>query len=107
MSNEDLEKLADLIVNKLVEKQQQIDEEYMQRMLDEQDAMKNSEDYTVNHFYTLSSSSDSHEEAHKEFKLDRQIKELEEALKDAIVKEDYMRAADIQSNITKLRDQGN
>ena len=106
MSNEDLEKLADLIVNKLVEKQQQIDEEYMQRMLDEQAAMKNSEDYTVSHFYTLSSS-DSTEEAHKDFKRDRQIQELEEALKDAIVKEDYMRAADIQSNITKLRDQGN
>lgn len=106
MSNEDLEKLADLIVNKLVEKQQQIDEEYMQRMLDEQAAMKNSEDYTVSHFYTLSSS-DSTEEVHKDFKRDRQIQELEEALKDAIVKEDYMRAADIQSNITKLRDQGN
>jgi hypothetical protein len=107
MSNEDLDKLADLIVNKLVEKQQQIDEEYMQRMLDEQAAMKDSEDYTVSHFYTLSSSDKSHEEVHEEFKRDRKIEELEEALKEAIAKEDYMRAADIQSNITRLKDQGN
>jgi hypothetical protein len=35
MSNEDLEKLADLIVDKLVNKQKQLDDEYMQRMLDE------------------------------------------------------------------------
>lgn len=103
MSNEELVKLADLIVDKLVERQKKIDEEYMQEMLDEQEEFKNSEDYEVKHFYTLSSK----EETQEDVKRAQKIKDLEEALQNAIHQEDYMRAADIQANITLLRDQGN
>ena len=103
MSNEDLEKLADLIVDKLVEKQKKMDEEYMQQMLDEQESFKSSEEYEVKHFYTLSSK----DETNEDLKREKKIEELEEALQNAIQQEDYMRASDIQTNLTRLRDQGN
>ena len=100
MSEGELEKLADLIVDKLVEKQKQLDDEYMQKMLDEQQEHMNSSSYEVKHFYTLSSDATATESN------EGKIKALEEALADAIKKEDYLRAADIQTNITKLRDEG-
>jgi protein-arginine kinase activator protein McsA len=97
MSNEDLEKLADLIFNKLVNKQKQLDDEYMQRMLDEQQAHRDSTNFEVKHFYTLSSDKQTTED---------KLKDLENALQNAIIKEDYIRAKDIQTNINKLKDKG-
>lgn len=97
MSNEDLEKLADLIFNKLVNKQKQLDDEYMQQMLDEQQAHRDSKNFEVKHFYTLSSDKQTTED---------KLKDLENALQNAIIEEDYIRAKDIQTNINKLKDKG-
>jgi protein-arginine kinase activator protein McsA len=101
MSDSDLEKLADLIVNKLVAKQQEIDDEYIAKMVAQQKDMHN-EDFTEGLFAAV--------EFAKFIPLngkpstEDQIKELQAGLKDAIEKEDYTRAADIQKNITKLED---
>jgi protein-arginine kinase activator protein McsA len=95
MSDSDLEKLADLIVNKLVAKQQEIDDEYIAKMVAQQKDMHN-EDFTVEFakFIPLNGKPSTED----------QIEELQAGLKDAIEKEDYTRAADIQKNITKLED---
>ena len=100
MSNEDLEKLADLVVDKLLAKQKEMEDEYMQSVIDEQQEHMNSEEYEVKHFYTLNSN------AKKEKSDSEKIEDLRVALKDAIIKEDYLRAADIQDNIAKLEDKG-
>jgi len=99
MSESDLEKLADLIVDKLVEKQQQIDEEYIAKMLAQQEDMQNESFTELNAEFLKFIPSNG--ERTKEAKLN----DLKEGLKDAISKEDYNRAADIQKNITKLEDE--
>jgi len=98
MSDSDLEKLADLIVNKLVAKQQEIDEEYIAKMVAQQEDMHNESFTELNaefmKFIPLNGAPSTED----------QIEELQAGLKDAIEKEDYNRAADIQKNITKLED---
>lgn len=99
MSEGDLEKLAELIADKLIGKQKDMDEEYM-RMLYESQKNKDVEDYELE-FFTFKDMSE--QPKTKEDKLN----ELKDGLQDAISKEDYTRAADIQKNITELEAEDN
>ncbi len=97
MSDGELEKLAGLIADKLLSKQKEMDDEYMKMMFEAQ-SKKDDESYDIEFL--------SFDEAQSRFgtkptKEDK-IKELQEGLADALSKEDYMRAADIQINIAKL-----
>jgi hypothetical protein len=99
MSEGDLERLAELIADKLIGKQKEMDEEYM-RMLYEAQQNKDVGDYEVE-FFSFKDMSE--QPKTKEDKLN----ELKEGLQDAIDKEDYTRAADIQKNISELESEGN
>lgn len=99
MSEGDLERLAELIADKLIGKQKEMDEEYM-RMLYEAQQNKDVGNYEVE-FFSFKDMSE--QPKTKEDKLN----ELKEGLQDAIDKEDYTRAADIQKNISELESEGN
>jgi protein-arginine kinase activator protein McsA len=76
-----------------------MDEEYM-RMLYEAQQNKDVGNYEVE-FFSFKDMSE--QPKTKEDKLN----ELKEGLQDAIDKEDYTRAADIQKNISELESEGN
>lgn len=100
MSDGELEKLAGLIADKLLSKQKEMDDEYMKMMFEAQ-VKKDTEAYGLEFI-----SFDAAELLNEPSKEDR-LAELREGLADALSKEDYMRAADIQTNIAKLESEDN
>jgi|TARA_B110000914_G_scaffold221609_1_gene233695 hypothetical protein len=97
MSNKDLEKLADLIVDRLIKKQEEIDAEFFEKhselhMLVEDDNIPN-----LNQDLLDATKAYSEEGA-----LEHEISKLARAIKDAIRREDYIAAGQMSKKIAEL-----
>lgn len=86
MTDKEIDKLAEAIVSKLTERQAQYDAEFL-KAIKEQNA-----DVEVT-FFTPG-----------EITKEEKLKALEDALKQAIETEDYIRAADIADQIKRLQE---